>query len=149
GRGWTVRAARKIAMFICALCVVPVMFSAVVPNMWIAVVFVGLAASAHQGFSSNLFTTVADMFPKSAVGSVVGLGGTAGALGAMLLLTVTTKLFANSTGAAANTSVYTTLFVFAGSIYLLSLGAMHLLSPRLAPVAPADLGLEPSSPSQS
>lgn len=146
GRGSSVNFARKFAMFICALCVVPVAFSAVVPNVWIAVVLVGLAASAHQGFSSNLFTTVADMFPKSAVGSVVGLGGTAGALGSMLLLTVTTRLFAQSSAAAANTSVYTTLFAFAGSAYLLSLGAMHLLSPRLKPVSPVDLQPSPSSP---
>ncbi len=139
GRGWTVNAARKLAMLICALCVLPVMFAAVVPNMWVAVVFVGLAASAHQGFSSNLFTTVSDMFPKQAIGSVVGLGGTAGALGAMLLLTITARLFASSSAAAGDTSVYTTLFIIAGSAYLLSLGAMHLLSPKLAPVAMSDL----------
>ncbi|MBM3866333.1 MAG: MFS transporter [Verrucomicrobia bacterium] len=139
GRGWSVNAARKFAMLVCALCVLPVMFSAVVPNMWVAVVFVGLAASAHQGFSSNLFTTVSDMFPKSAVGSVVGLGGTAGALGAMLLLTITARLFDQSSAATANTSVYTTLFVIAGFAYLVSLGAMHVLSPRLQPVLPEDL----------
>jgi ACS family hexuronate transporter-like MFS transporter len=139
GRGWSVNAARKTAMLACALCVLPVMFSAVVPNMWVAVFFVGLAASAHQGFSSNLFTTVSDMFPKEAVGSVVGIGGTAGALGAMLLLTITAKLFAGSTGQADNTSVYTTLFVIAGFAYLVSLAAVHLLSPKLKPVAPEDI----------
>jgi len=138
GRGWSVNAARKLAMFVCALCVLPVMFSAVVSNMWIAVFFVGLAASAHQGFSSNLFTTVSDMFPKHAVGSVVGIGGTAGALGAMLLLTITAKLFAGSS-AAGNTSVYTTLFVIAGFAYLVSLAAMHVLSPKLQPVAGNDI----------
>jgi ACS family hexuronate transporter-like MFS transporter len=141
GRGWTVNRARKFAMLICALCVLPVMFAAVVPNMWVAVVFVGLAASAHQGFSSNLFTTVSDMFPKQAVGSVVGLGGTAGALGAMLLLTITARLFASSTAAAGDSSVYTTLFVIAGSAYLLSLAAMHALSPKLEPVSMDDLRL--------
>lgn len=139
GRGWSVNAARKTAMLVCALCVLPVMFSAVVPNMWVAVVFVGLAASAHQGFSSNLFTTVSDMFPKEAVGSVVGIGGTAGALGAMLLLTITARLFAGAAGQADNTSVYTTLFVIAGFAYLISLAAVHALSPKLKPVAPEDL----------
>lgn len=138
-RGWTTNAARKTAMLVCALCVVPVMFSAVVPNMWIAVVLVGLAASAHQGFSSNLFTTVSDMFPKQAVASVVGIGGTAGALGAMMLLALTTKLFGNSTAGSTNTGVYTALFAIAGVSYLASLAAMHLLSPRLRPVEPADL----------
>lgn len=140
GRGWTANAARKLAMLVCALCVLPVMFAAVVPNMWVAVFFVGLAASAHQGFSSNLFTTVSDMFPKQAVGSVVGLGGTAGALGAMLLLTLTAQLFGNSPAATGNKAVYTTLFVIAGSAYLLSLAAMHVLSPKLQPVVTADLG---------
>lgn len=139
GRGWSVNAARKFAMFVCALCVLPVMFSAVVSNMWVAVFFVGLAASAHQGFSSNLFTTVSDMFPKQAVGSVVGIGGTAGALGAMLLLTITAKLFASSSAAAGDTSVYTTLFVIAGFAYLVSLAAMHVLSPKLRPVSLEDI----------
>lgn len=139
GRGWSVNAARKLAMFVCALCVLPVMFSAVVSNMWVAVFLVGLAASAHQGFSSNLFTTVSDMFPKQAVGSVVGIGGTAGALGAMLLLTITARLFANSLVAAGDTSVYTTLFVIAGFAYLVSLAAMHLISPKLRPVSLEDI----------
>ena len=139
GRGWSVNAARKVAMLVCALFVLPVMFSAVVPNMWVAVIFVGLATSAHQGFSSNLFTTVSDMFPKEAVGSVVGIGGTAGALGAMLLLSITAGLFANSTSTAGNTAVYTTLFVIAGLAYLVSLLAMHLLSPKMRPVVPEDI----------
>jgi len=142
-RGWSVNAARKCAMLICALTALPVMFSAVVPNMWVAVLFVGLAASAHQGFSSNLFTTVSDMFPKSAVGSVVGIGGTAGALGAMLLLTITGRLFAQLSATASTTSVYTTLFVIAGCAYLASLAAMHLLSPRLQPVSPRDIARPP------
>lgn len=139
GRGWSVNASRKLAMLVCALFVLPVMFSAVVPNMWVAVIFVGLAASAHQGFSSNLFTTVSDMFPKEAVGSVVGIGGTAGALGAMLLLSITAGLFANSTSSAGNTAVYTTLFVIAGLAYLVSLLVMHILSPKMRPVAPEDI----------
>mgnify|MGYP001300061932 CR=1 FL=1 len=133
-RGWSVNAARKLAMLACALCVVPVMFSAVVSNLWVAVFLVGLAASAHQGFSSNIFTTVSDMFPKSAVGSVVGIGGTAGAIGAMILLLITAKLFARFPASSDLTTTYTVLFVIAGFTYLLSLGAMHLLAPRLKPV---------------
>jgi MFS transporter, ACS family, hexuronate transporter len=144
GRGWSVNAARKFAMLVCSLCVLPVMFSAVVPNMWAAVFFVGLAAAAHQGFSSNLFTTVSDMFPKNPVGSVVGLGGTAGALGAMLLLSITARLFSQAAGMEDNTSVYTTLFVIAGFAYLLSLLGLHLLSPALRAVAPEDLDAQPS-----
>ena len=137
GRGWTVNAARKTAMLACAACVLPVMFAAVVPSMWGAVIFVGLAASAHQGFSSNLFTTVSDMFPKAAVASVVGIGGSAGAIGAMVLLTITARLFAGA--ADRGVAVYTTLFVIAGFAYPVSLLALHLLSPTLRPVEAGDV----------
>lgn len=132
--GRSVNASRKIAMFLCALCVLPLAFTGFVENMWVAVVLVGLAASAHQGFSSNLFTTVSDMFPKKAVASVVGLGGTAGALGAMALLEITRRLFAQDTSAAGVSSAYAILFAVASVAYLLALLVMHLLAPRLEPV---------------
>ena len=137
--GWSVNKSRKMALLICSLCVVPVAFATVVPNIWIAVVLVGLAAAAHQGFSSNIFTTVSDMFPKSAVGSVVGLGGTAGALGAMLLLAITGMLFAGVDKGADNTYVYTILFVIAGLCYLVSFGLFHLLVPKLKPVTSEEI----------
>lgn len=133
-KGWTVNTARKTAMLICALTVVPVMFAVHVENMWIAVILVGLAASAHQGFSSNLFTTVSDMFPKKAVASVVGLGGTAGAIGAMVLLELTRRLFQGEASSGDNTQTYTILFAIASGAYLVALLFMHLLAPKLAPV---------------
>ncbi|HSI10425.1 MAG TPA: MFS transporter [Chthoniobacter sp.] len=124
-RGWSVNAGRKTAMLVCAVCVVPVVLVTQVANMWLAVWLVGLAAAAHQGWSANLYTTASDMFPKQAVGSIVGIGGMAGALGAMGLLKLT--------GAILNASGnYTLLFIIAGSAYLLALAAMHLLVPRLA-----------------
>lgn len=138
GRGWSVNAARKLAMFVCALCVLPVMFATQVSNMWVAVAFVGLAASAHQGFSSNLFTTVSDMFPKSAIASVVGIGGTAGALGAMALLTITSQLFRGASTADGNLRVFTILFLIAGTAYLVALALFHWLAPRLRPIGPPD-----------
>jgi len=76
--GWSVNAGRKTAMLICAVSVVPIVFASQVSNLWMAVGLVGLAAAAHQGWSANLFTTVSDMFPRRAVGSVVGIGGMAG-----------------------------------------------------------------------
>ena len=76
--GWTANAARKTALLICALCVVPVAAAPVVADKWTAVLLIGLAAAAHQGFSANLFTLASDMFPRRAVGSVIGIGGTAG-----------------------------------------------------------------------
>ena len=68
-------------MLIYAICVVPVVFAQWLGsiNMWLAVLIIGFAASAHQAWSANIFTTVSDMFPKKAVASVTGIGGMAGA----------------------------------------------------------------------
>ena len=81
--------ARKTAMLVCALAVVPIVFASSASNLWVAVSLVGLAAAAHQGWSANLFTLTSDMFPRPAVGSVVGFGGMAGAIGGMLIAKVT------------------------------------------------------------
>lgn len=133
-RGHTINASRKTAMLLCALCVVPVALAVHVGNMWIAVILVGLAASAHQGFSSNLFTTVSDMFPKKTVATVVGLGGTAGAIGAMVLLEITRQLFNAGAASGNQLHTYTVLFTMAAFAYLVALGFMHLLAPKLAPI---------------
>jgi len=124
-RGWTVNAGRKTAMLVCAICVAPVAFVTQVSGMWTAVWLVGLAAAAHQGWSANLYTTASDMFPKQAVGSVVGLGGMAGALGAMGILKLTGYIL-------AHTGSYTALFLIAGSAYVVALAALQLLAPKLA-----------------
>lgn len=125
-RGWSVNQARKTAMLICALAVVPVMFAARASNLWLAVAFVSLAAAAHQGWSANIFTMVSDMFPRRAVGSVVGIGGMAGSIGGMLIAS-TVGLILQYTGS------YLPIFVIAGSAYLVALGIIHLLTPRLEP----------------
>lgn len=122
--GWTPNAARKTAMLVCALCIVPVVYAPVTSNLWVAVTLIGVAAAAHQGFSANLFTTTSDMFPKWAVGSVVGFGGMAGALGGMLMQTASGRI-RDWTGS------YLLMFIFAGLIYLLALVVMHALAPRL------------------
>src|SRR5436190_325868 len=87
-RGKSINAARKIAMLVCALCVVPIVFAYRTDSMWEAVLLIGLAAAGHQGFSANLFTLTSDIFPAQAVGSVVGIGGMAGAIGGMLIATI-------------------------------------------------------------
>jgi ACS family hexuronate transporter-like MFS transporter len=127
-RGWTINRARKTAMLICALAVTPIVFVSNVKNLWIAVGLIGLAAAAHQGWSCNLFTTTSDMFPRRAVGSVVGIGGMAGALGGATMA-VATGVILQSTG-----QNYTIVFMIAGTAYLLALTVMHLLAPRLDPV---------------
>jgi MFS transporter, ACS family, hexuronate transporter len=125
--GWTVNRGRKTAMLVCALCVVPVVFAAFATNMWVAVGLISLATAAHQGWSANIFTFASDMFPRRAIGSVVGIGGMAGAVGGMLFSFVTgyVLLWTNSN--------YVPVFIVCGSVYLLALLVMHLLVPRLEP----------------
>jgi ACS family hexuronate transporter-like MFS transporter len=125
-RGWTVNRARKTTMLICALAVTPIIFAAHAANLWVAVGFVSLAAAAHQGWSCNIFTMASDMFPRRAVGSVVGIGGMAGSVGGMLIAT-TVGLILQYTGS------YLPIFIIAGSAYLVALAVIHLLAPRLEP----------------
>ena len=123
-RGWSVNASRKTAMLVCALAVVPVMFAARTDNLWLAVALIGLAAAAHQGWSCNLFTLTSDMFPRQAVGSVVGFGGMIGALGVMVMAKVTGNVL-------ELTGSYVPIFLIAGFAYLVALAVIHLLVPRL------------------
>jgi len=125
--GYSINAARKCTMLICALGVIPVVFAYRVESMWSAVLLIGLAAACHQGFSVNLFTLTSDMFPTQAVGSVVGIGGMAGAIGGMLIATVVGHVL-------QRTGSYMIPFVIAGSAYLLALGIIQILAPRLEPV---------------
>jgi ACS family hexuronate transporter-like MFS transporter len=121
-RGWSTNAARKTAMLVCALCVVPIVFASRIESLWGAVALISVAAAAHQGWSANLFTLVSDTFPRRAVGSVVGMGGMAGAVGEIL----------------QRTGSYYLIFIVAGSTYLLALLVIHSLVPRLAPAALGD-----------
>ncbi|MCG3159045.1 MAG: Hexuronate transporter [Acidobacteria bacterium] len=125
-RGWEINKARKTAMLVCALSVVPVIFAARASNVWVAVLLVGLAAAAHQGWSANLFTTASDMFPRKAVGSVVGIGGMAGAIGGMLVSKIVGYIL-------TWTGSYVPIFIIAGSAYLIALTVFHFLAPKLEP----------------
>ncbi|MEM9981673.1 MAG: MFS transporter, partial [Bacteroidota bacterium] len=111
---------------ICALCVVPIFFAALTKSVVVAVGLIALAAAAHQGWSANLFSTVADMFPRSAVGSVVGIGGLFGALGGALL--------DKASGTLINELGYWSLFAIASMAYLIALALIHLLAPKLKQV---------------
>jgi ACS family hexuronate transporter-like MFS transporter len=125
-RGFSINAGRKIAMLICAIAVLPVVFADHVSGLWSAVLLIGLAAAAHQGFSANLFTLSSDMFPNRAVGSVTGIGGTAGAVGGMLIAKIVGYLL-------QWTGSYRIPLLMAGSAYLLALAVIHLLVPKLNP----------------
>lgn len=125
-RGHTVNASRKIAMLICAVAVIPVVFAYRVESTWSAVLLIGLAAACHQGFSANLFTLTSDMFPAEAVGSVVGIGGMAGAIGGLCIATIVGHVL-------QWTGSYMVPFLIAGCAYLLALAVIQVLAPRLEP----------------
>jgi len=127
-RGASVNAGRKIAMLVCAIGIVPIMFAYRVSGLWPAVLLIGLAAAGHQGFSANLYTLTSDLFPTRVVASVVGIGGMAGAVGGMLI--------AKLVGYVLQwTGSYMVPFFIAGSVYLVALAAIHLLAPRMEPAS--------------
>ncbi len=132
-RGYSVNAARKITMLIFAVSVTPIVFAAQVDNLWAAVALVSIAASGHQAWSANLYTLVSDMFPRRAVGSVIGFGGMMGACGgAIMQIAVGVWLDASNNN-------YVPIFIAAGTLYLMALGVIHLLVPKMTPA-----NLEPS-----
>ena len=127
-RGWSVNAARKTAMASFA-CIIPtVIIASQTKSAWTAVLLIGLATACHQGWSANIFTLASDMFPRRAVGTVVGFGGFAGGIGGILI--------AEFAGRVLNRdpSYYLPMFVVGGTIYLVALGVVHALAPRLEPV---------------
>jgi ACS family hexuronate transporter-like MFS transporter len=138
-RGWSVNAARKTAMLLMACIIVPTAFVTHAPNQWAAVLIVAVAAAAHQGWMANVFTLPSDMFPRSAVGSVVGIGAFAGAMGSVV--------FQRSIGRIldANGQQYGPIFIVCGMAYVVGWLIIHLLVPRLepAPIAAAARALVP------
>jgi ACS family hexuronate transporter-like MFS transporter len=128
GRGWSVNAARKISLLLCAVAVVPVFLAPYVPSVWLTVLIVGIAGSAHQGWSANLFSFVSDTMPGQAISSVVGLGG--------FVSYLTGAAIAELIGYVLKTSgSYVTIFAGASMMYVLSLLVLHLLVPRIQPSA--------------
>jgi ACS family hexuronate transporter-like MFS transporter len=128
-QGWTITRARKTGMFVFALCVIPIFLVAQLGE-WGAVLLIGLAGSAHQAWSANLYTTVSDMFPKKAVASVIGIGGMAGATGGMLFPVFSGRLLDNFTAAGNVTAGYTVLFTICAFAYVITFLLHHLLAPR-------------------
>src|SRR3984885_1157753 len=125
--GLSANYARLAAMLFCAFLVIPICTATSAKSVWLAIALISVAAGAHQGWSANLFTTPSDMFPRSAVGSVVGIGGMAGTLGS--------GLFAFYAGHVLQlTHSYVTLFAIASSAYLLALIVLYVLAPGLKKV---------------
>ncbi|WP_153800733.1 MFS transporter [Foetidibacter luteolus] len=132
--GWPVFKARKTSMLIYAFCVVPIIFAQVLGqvNMWLAVIIIGIAASAHQAWSANIFTTVSDMFPKKSTASVTGIGGMFGSVGAIFLSAFVQKdLFVHYRSIGQIETAYYIMFAICGGAYILAWVIMHLLVPRM------------------
>ena len=132
GRGWSLNAARKTSLLVCAVCVIPVFAVSSVANSWVAVLLVGLAGAAHQGWSANLYTFVSDTMPKRAVSSVVGLGGFAGGIASVgnaqivgYVLTVTHNN-------------YVPIFIWASVMYVVAWLFLQLLVPKIELAAKTD-----------
>jgi ACS family hexuronate transporter-like MFS transporter len=136
-RGRTPNFARKLTMVIAGCFVLPLLFVTGLDNMWLAIVLIGLALAGHQAFSSTILSIPPDMFPKRAVGSVIGLGGFMGGIGGMIM--------AKSTGLVldATNGNYTIIFAVCTTVYFLAVLALHLLSPRLTPVTVESEGPPP------
>ena len=125
--GLSATKARLTAMLICACAVVPVFLINYLSSEWVAIGLLSLAAAAHQGWSANILTTPSDMFPRTAVGSVTGIGGMAGSVGGFLLATFTGYIL-------QLTGSYASLFALAASAYLIALVVVVTLAPGLRKV---------------
>lgn len=126
-RGWTVNKARKTTMMLFAATMPIVILANFTSNVWVAILLIGYATAAHQGWSANLFTLTTDMFPRKAVGSVVGIGSCAGAIGGILLPLYIGKVL------DANPSYYLPMFIIAGCAYLVAWTVINFLVPKLEP----------------
>jgi ACS family hexuronate transporter-like MFS transporter len=135
-RGWSVNAARKTAMLICALCALPMIGASHVSSVWIAAVLIGTATAAHQGYSSNLYALVSDAFPSNAVSTIAGMAGTCGYLGAMLMSALIGYIL------TWRHQSYDIVFTMVGVLYLASIIAMHAIAPSFGAVElPQDSGM--------
>jgi ACS family hexuronate transporter-like MFS transporter len=122
--GWSINAARKTTLLICAILVVPIYWASGIDDLWPAVILIGLGMAAHTGWSANMYTLATDFFPKKDMGTVVGFIGMAGAVGGMLMASATGHLL-EATGS------YRILFVIAASMYGIALIIIHLLVPNI------------------
>ncbi len=126
-KGWSVNAARKTATLICAVCTIPVTFATSTTNMWLSATLFAFAAAAHQGWAANMYTVTSDIFPRRAIGSVLGLGAIVG--------TITSTLFTWIVGQVLErTHSYTSILIFCGSAYVTAWLIFHLMVPRIKEV---------------
>jgi ACS family hexuronate transporter-like MFS transporter len=130
-KGMPIFKARKTAMLLFALCVLPIFGARYATNIWQAVGLISLAAAAHQAWSANIFTTASDMFPKQAVSSVVGIGGMAGSVGGIAFPFLIGFILETYKEAGNLTAGYNIIFSICACAYLVAWLIMHLLTPRM------------------
>jgi MFS transporter, ACS family, hexuronate transporter len=128
-KGWSINRARKTTMLLCAVIIMPVVFATQTPHAWLAVGLMALAAGGHQAWSANAFTLASDVFPRKATASVVGIGGMIGAAAGIVADLGLGRILDKS-----GRQGYFFAFLVAGSVYLLALGAIHLIMPRMTPL---------------
>ncbi len=134
---WAVPKARKTAMLIYAIMVMPIITAQYLGsiNMWLAVLIIGLAAASHQAWSANIYTTVSDAFPKRAVASVTGLGGAAGGLGGILLTWLVQKrMFVYYDSIHQLSTAYYIMFAICALAYITAWTVMFYLTKSKKPV---------------
>ena len=120
--GMKIRAARRTAMLICAIAVLPIMLVGSLHNLWAIVAVIGLAGAAHQGWSANIFTVASDVFPRAAVGSVTGIAGFGGAFSGMLVAAAVGYVLEHY-------HTYSGIFVVAGMAYIVAWIILQLMIP--------------------
>ncbi len=128
-KGWTINKARKITMLVCAIIILPVAFVPVIASKWLAVFLIGLAAAGHQSWSINGYTLVPDVFPKKAIASVIGIGKMVG-----VAVAIIADISLGAVLDTAGNSGYFWAFMIAGFSYILILGFVHLLMPKMTPL---------------
>lgn len=136
-KGWSVYNSRKVAMLVFALCILPVVSAQALGkfNPWFAILIIGLAASCHQAWSANIFTTASDMFPKKAVASITGIGGMAGAVGGIIIAKLAGVLFDYYKSINSIETGYYIMFIICGLAYILAWFIFYvLLVPKMKPV---------------
>ena len=122
--GRSIDYSRKTSILICALIVLPIMLGPIINNLWIVTGLISLATAAHQGWSSNIFTVVSDIFPKKAVATVVGLSGFTGAIGGAIAASLVGNLL-------ENTDSYFIILTIAGCSYLMAWMILKLMIPKI------------------
>jgi ACS family hexuronate transporter-like MFS transporter len=133
-KGWPVFKARKTAMFIFALCVLPIFAARFTTNVWQAVALISLAAAAHQAWSANIYTIASDMFPKNTISSVIGIGGMAGSVGGIFFPILIGYILERYLLAGNITAGYNIIFSICAGAYVFAWLIMHVISPRMKPI---------------